>query len=175
MIRVFRQYFGGLLLLAGVLLLAPVTAGAAETGALGPNPAKAYKGDKCVEPADVMRREHMNFLLHQRGKTVKEGIRGKKYSLRQCIECHAVPDKMAGGERTVQPFCGECHKFAAVNIDCFQCHNNKPEKVKSSGALPTGHPTMNKKTSDGRSWKKKTLFAALDPIKQGSACNVQIR
>ncbi len=143
--------------------------------ALEPKPAPAYKGDKCVEPVDIMRREHMNYLLHQRGETVKQGIRGKKYSLRQCIECHAVPDKMAGGERTIQPFCSECHKFAAVTIDCFQCHNDKPEKVKTSGALPDGHPTMTKKSGVERSWKKKTLFAALDPVQQGGTCNVQLR
>ncbi|MDA0304717.1 MAG: hypothetical protein O3B76_00270 [Proteobacteria bacterium] len=154
------------------------------TSPWGPKPTKAFKGDKCVEPVDVMRRDHMNYLLHQRDETVQQGIRGKKYSLRQCIECHAVPDKQAGGERTVEPFCGECHKFAAVTIDCFQCHTNKPEKVKStealpSGPLPPGHPTMNKKTSNSTntgSWKKKTLFAALDPaLQQGSTCNVQVR
>jgi hypothetical protein len=38
-------------------------------------------GERCVEPNDVMRREHMDFLMHQRDDTVHAGIRGAKYSL----------------------------------------------------------------------------------------------
>jgi len=179
--RVFPLILGIILLLAGVLISAPETAGAGQAASFLPNPPKAFKGKECVEPVDVMRREHMNYLYHQRDETVQGGIRGNKYSLRECIECHAVPDKMAGGERTVRPFCGECHKFAAVNIDCFQCHTMKPENVKSSDAMPTGllppgHPTMNRKTAHSGGWKKKTLFAVLDPgTQQGSACNVDVR
>jgi|TARA_Y100000294_G_scaffold49381_1_gene46504 hypothetical protein len=181
--KVFTQILGIILLLAGVLAVAPETAGAGETASFPPKPVKAFKGKECVEPVDVMRREHMTFLYHQRDETVQGGIRGKKYSLRQCIECHAVPDQKAGGERTVRAFCGECHKFAAVTIDCFQCHTTKPEKVKvkSSVVMPTppllpGHPTMNKKTDRPGGWKKKTLFAALDPVpQQESICNADER
>ncbi len=118
-------------------------AGAAEgRNALGPNPAKAFKGEQCVEPADVMRREHMTFLKHQRDETLLEGIRGNKYGLNECIDCHATksPDVAGGKIRTVKPFCAECHKFAAVKIDCFECHtgaaNDKPKK---SSSLPIDH------------------------------------
>ncbi|MBL6932382.1 MAG: hypothetical protein ISR45_05490 [Rhodospirillales bacterium] len=111
------------LLLAVFAASAPATAG--QDGVPLPTPAKAFKGEKCVEPADVMRREHMEFLNHQRDETLREGIRGNKYSLQQCIDCHAVADpKIAGGKvRTLKPFCAECHSYAAVSLDCFSCHN----------------------------------------------------
>lgn len=90
-----------------------------------PTLAKAFKGDQCVEPADIMRRQHMTYLDHQRDETVREGIRGNKYSLQQCIECHATaaPDVAGGTVRTLKPFCAECHAYAAVSLDCFACHN----------------------------------------------------
>ena len=90
-----------------------------------PSPAKAFKGKQCVAPVDEMRREHMNFLDHQRDETMREGIRGNKYSLQQCIDCHATvdPEIQNGDVRTLEPFCAECHAYAAVSIDCFACHN----------------------------------------------------
>jgi hypothetical protein len=111
-----------------------------------PKPAKAFKGTQCVEPVDVMRRYHMNYLLHQRSETLREGIRGKKYSLYQCIDCHAVtsPDVMGGKVRTVKPFCAQCHKYAGVTIDCFECHTGaaSPAIKNSSSVLPEGHPKV---------------------------------
>ncbi len=108
----------------------------AEAEGPAPHPAKAFKGRQCVEPVEVMRRQHGKFLLRQRSETVRQGIRGGKYSLRQCIECHAVPDKQAAGARTVEPFCGACHQFAAAKIDCFQCHTTKPADAKVSDLAP---------------------------------------
>jgi len=176
----FSKIFGTALLLLGLLAGGPQTAAAGEVPM--PNPVKAFKGDKCVEPADVMRREHMDFLKHQRIETVHEGVRGKKYSLRGCIDCHAVPDEQAGGKRTARAFCSDCHKYAAVNIDCFQCHTTKPDDAKSAKAMPTGplppgHPIM-KTTSNTaeKSWKRKLLMAELLPdLSERNACNVQVR
>ncbi len=175
-------FVGVLLLGFGVSSAGAGSARATDDGSLFPHPVKAFKGDQCVEPVDVMRRNHWKYLKHQRDETVRQGIRGAKYSLRQCIECHAVPDKEAGGARTVRVFCGECHKFAAVNIDCFQCHTTKPENVKSSDAMPTGplppgHPTMNKAAS-GRDvpWTRKTPLADLGQVqKEGSPCDVRLQ
>jgi hypothetical protein len=88
------------------------------------------KSDKCVEPTDVMRRDHMEFLLHQRDETMHKGIRTKKYSLKECIECHANKDEEgkyipvnAEGE-----FCQSCHAYASVKLDCFECHATKPRQ-----------------------------------------------
>ena len=101
-----------------------------------PHPAKAIKGEQCVEPNDIMRRNHMTYLMHQRDETVIEGIRGKKYSLQQCINCHATidPEVEDGKVRTIKPFCAECHSYAAVKIDCFACHNPNLPLDKTSGA-----------------------------------------
>jgi len=107
-----------------------------------PNPAKAFKGEQCVEPTDVMRRNHFEFLKHQRDETLREGIRGNKYSLNECIDCHAVtsPDVAGGKVRTLKPFCAECHSYAAVSIDCFQCHSGAAQPgIGSQSALPADH------------------------------------
>lgn len=85
------------------------------------------EGDKCVEDTDYMRRNHMKLLNHHRDKTVHEGIRTKQHSLKGCIDCHATPN--ASGQKTVlgkDHFCQSCHVYAAVSIDCFQCHSSKP-------------------------------------------------
>lgn len=111
-----------------------------------PKPAKAFKGEQCVEPVDLMRREHMNLLKHQRDETLRDGIRGNRYSLNACIDCHATasPEIADGKVRTLQPFCAECHEYAAVTIDCFQCHTGAalPENNGQSSVLPADHPKV---------------------------------
>ncbi len=106
-----------------------------------PKTAKAYKGEQCVEPVETMRRYHMDYLMHQRDETMREGIRGKKYSLAKCIECHATKAAgVDGGQsagkdapRTIEPFCVTCHTYAAVTIDCFQCHTTSPPTKTRAG------------------------------------------
>ena len=43
-------------------------------------------------------------------------------------------------------FCSTCHNFAAVNIDCFECHADKPENTHYRHSLAEGdtphHPGM---------------------------------
>ncbi len=68
-----------------------------------------------------MRRNHMKLLMHQRGETVHRGIRTKKYSLKNCLTCHA-PEKPTADQSTPQHFCQSCHAYAGVRIDCFECH-----------------------------------------------------
>ena len=78
-------------------------------------------GEKCVEETSVMRKRHMDFLKHQRDDTVHGGIRGAKHSLAGCIECHAnAKDGAVLG--SPQHFCQGCHAYAAVKLDCFDCH-----------------------------------------------------
>lgn len=79
------------------------------------------KTEKCVEPKDVMLRDHMNFILHQRDETVHEGIRTTKHSLKNCIDCHA--DAKTGSVLGKDGFCASCHVYAAVKLDCFECHS----------------------------------------------------
>jgi hypothetical protein len=86
---------------------------------------KTFKGEECVEPEDVIRRNHMKFILHQRDKTMHQGIRTTKYSLKNCVNCHADPQTNSVlGENG---FCSTCHQYAAVSIDCFTCHTDKAE------------------------------------------------
>lgn len=91
----------------------------------------AVKGTKCVQPTDVMRRRHYEFLLRHRTETMHEGIRTKKYSLKECIQCH-VPQEgtTAAAENAGKGFfCQNCHVYAGVKVDCFECHSTKPEKT----------------------------------------------
>jgi predicted CXXCH cytochrome family protein len=118
---------------AWVLLayLTPVLAGDGRTPLPVVEPATA--GTQCVEPADVMRRNHMRFLEHQRDATVHGGVRGAKHSLKACIDCHASA-KTASVAAAGTDFCVSCHSYAAVRIDCFECHSSKSAKKLAQGA-----------------------------------------
>jgi len=94
----------------------------------GHDHAASASGEQCVEPEDVMRRNHMDFIKHQRDETMRNGIRTTKYSLKRCIECHAKEGD-DGETLTIKSpdhFCSGCHSYAAVSIDCFQCHASTP-------------------------------------------------
>ena len=83
------------------------------------------QGDKCVRDEEIMRRQHFEFILHQRDNTLRKGIRTSQYSLKNCVNCHADPKtKSVLGEKG---FCQECHSYAAVKIDCFSCHTDKAD------------------------------------------------
>ncbi|QKT04036.1 hypothetical protein HUS23_09515 [Ectothiorhodospiraceae bacterium 2226] len=88
-------------------------------------------GEECVEPTDVMRRDHPKFLLHIRDETVHGGIRGARHSLVECIDCHVQP--VGGNEpprySDPQHFCASCHVFTGVRVDCFQCHADRPARA----------------------------------------------
>lgn len=123
-----------------------------------PPRANTAKGDQCVEPTDVMRRDHMNFILHQRDKTMHKGIRTSKHSLKNCVECHADPktNSVLGKDG----FCESCHTHTAVSMDCFTCHTPSPAKKEASAgthlnnlapaafvpAASAGKPTANATT-----------------------------
>jgi len=89
------------------------------------------KGDQCVADTDFMRRNHMTMLEHQRDDTMLEGVRGNPYSLKDCVSCHAVDGEDAKPVTVASPrhFCRSCHDYAAVTIDCFQCHASRPDAV----------------------------------------------
>lgn len=87
------------------------------------------KGDQCVAPNAEMRRNHMEFILHQRDETVLKGIRTEPFSLSECVNCHAQNGAQGQAIRIDHPgqFCESCHAYAAVNIDCFSCHRAVPD------------------------------------------------
>ncbi len=135
------------LLLAGLFITLPLSLYA--QGDLPQVPkakAKATAEYGCVNPIDDMRKNHMDYLQHQRDETMRKGIRTEKYSLAKCVECHVSADN--NGEYAKfgesEHFCSSCHNYAAVSIDCFQCHNDKPESAypsqsSSTQSLPEGH------------------------------------
>jgi hypothetical protein len=105
--------------LVAALLLGVGAAGQAVLAA-GPSLDPARSGP-CVEDPKLMRRSHMEFLKHDRDDTVRRGIRTLKHSLAACVDCHAnaKDGRVLGSEKH---FCQGCHTYAAVKLDCFDCH-----------------------------------------------------
>ncbi len=118
------------ILTALILIIAPAQAGVPVPDI----PIPQGKGDKCVEETPFMRTDHMELLLHQRDETVHNGIRTKKHSLKECINCHVVKgdDNVAVSYKNPKHFCNSCHTYAAVKIDCFECHASRPGNHKIS-------------------------------------------
>jgi predicted CXXCH cytochrome family protein len=131
-----RRIISGVLAVLLVGLAYPVVA--EQDGGSGLLPViPEGRGDACVEETGFMRRNHMELLKHQRDETMLKGVRSKQHSLKECLDCHAVygPDAVAVTAASPEHFCRSCHDYAAVNIDCFQCHASRPEP----GKLPDNH------------------------------------
>ena len=117
--------------IAGFLVPVLLAAGLAVAGEDRPArvalPAiKIEKAGQCVAPAAEMRRDHMKMLVHQRDQTMHRGIRTTRHSLKGCIDCHASPktNSVLGKDG----FCASCHAYAAVRMDCFECHSSSPQR-----------------------------------------------
>ena len=98
---------------------------------------KADMLEQCVEPTEVMQKEHFGLLYHQMDKTVIKGIRTKDHSLANCIDCHVSYDDngTALPINSEGQFCQTCHVQTAVNIDCFTCHATVPRDKKVDNKL----------------------------------------
>jgi hypothetical protein len=114
-----------IVLLAGLLLPAMQVFG---EGSHVTKNSKAAKLDSCVAPTEIMRRNHMDFLKHERDETVREGIRGTRFSLAKCVACHASTDESGKSVPVTDKgeFCQTCHSYVAVELPCFQCHRTTP-------------------------------------------------
>jgi len=143
----FGQLSRQCLMVAGLVLALPAIAD--DTGPLAgvPKPrAKANPEFGCVRPEEDMRKHHMQYLLHHRDETLRQGIRTKQFSLAECVNCHITP-KADGqyarfGEK--EHFCSSCHTYAAVRIDCFECHRDTPDPEKiQEGAMANPHGDLN--------------------------------
>ena len=121
-----------LLIMAGLAAVA-----GSQLASAAPPVIKIEKPGQCVEPTELMRRDHMKLILHQRDQTVLRGIRTSKYSLKNCIDCHASPktNSVLGKEG----FCESCHTYAAVQMDCFECHSPSPRGPASANKPVAGH------------------------------------
>ncbi len=130
----FALLLGAWLALTALLLPSAGWADGSGFGAVAiPEPARPAQAENCVEPVDVMRREHMHLLLRQRDRTVIDGERDGKYSLVGCMDCHNPVTATGEAASYGDPdhFCSTCHSFASVEIDCFECHADR-----GYGALP---------------------------------------
>ncbi len=126
-----RSWVTGLLLM-GVFLVASAQeppCGSKDIACQVPIPVHPEaRGARCVESEDFMVRNHMNLILHQRDLTMHNGIRTPKYSLKECVGCH-VQQRPNGSYIAINDpgqFCQSCHSYAAVQIDCFECHATTP-------------------------------------------------
>lgn len=123
--------------LIAVLIASAVAAAAVRTFAGNstppPHPPKG-QGEHCVADTDFMRRNHMKMLLNHRTEAVQLGLRTPQYDLKGCVTCHAVAgsDGRPVSYESSQHFCKSCHNYAAVSIDCFECHASRPEPGKTA-------------------------------------------
>ena len=138
--------------LLGWLAVTQAVAGEVESSGFGavviPQPGKPANATACVEPVEIMRREHMNLLMHQRDETVLDGERDSKYSLVGCMDCHNPVQNAQTVIRYPDPqhFCAGCHLYASVQIDCFECHADrslgKIQQGQLDGLLEGGGGTL---------------------------------
>lgn len=128
---------GAVVLTTAALAWAGADAQPKAGGAPKPVITKAAKGERCVEDTDYMRRNHMNLLLVHRDRTVLQGIRTKQHSLKGCIDCHAS-ETTGSVAAAKDDFCVSCHSYAAVKIDCFECHSTKPQGAPAMQARTGG-------------------------------------
>jgi hypothetical protein len=125
--RPLRNIFAAILLLGGAALW-----GSAQAGDAGrtpsPQPPRG-QGEHCVANTDFMRRNHMKMMMAHRQDVLHEGVRTPQFNLSGCVNCHAVKgeDGQPVSFASPQHFCRSCHTYAAVKIDCFECHNSRPE------------------------------------------------
>jgi hypothetical protein len=116
------------LLVSGAALV--LSSAAMSESAVVTKGSKAAEGGECVAETQDMRRNHMEYLKHDRDAVVHKGIRDSQYKLSECVDCHAAKDDHGqalpvNGEGQ---FCDSCHNYTAVSITCFQCHSKVPEE-----------------------------------------------
>jgi len=127
------------LLAVAVAAVAGAATGAdADSASRVPKPAvtPAAPG-KCVEATPFMLRNHMELLKHHRDRTVHEGIRTTQHSLANCVNCHASKEtgRVTGSK---DAFCEGCHRYAAVTLDCFECHTDRRAAGVAAAGAATG-------------------------------------
>ena len=115
MMRIAAGIVAATLVLAGV-----ADAGEKQSGRVAVPAIKIERGEACVAPTGEMRRNHMKMLLHQRDRTMRQGLREPRFSLKNCVDCHA--SQKTGSVLGKEGFCSSCHAYAAVSMDCFECH-----------------------------------------------------
>ena len=125
-------------LLQSVLMMAALLAAPSFAQGLLPSIPQAL-GEPHPEGNEYWRINHPALLSHSRDETVLEGIRDVDASIKTCVACHAVegPDAAPVTIASPEHICRTCHEYVAVKIDCFQCHNSRPEEADWAAVLPS--------------------------------------
>ncbi|NNJ94103.1 MAG: hypothetical protein HKP57_05110 [Halobacteria archaeon] len=136
--------YGLKILLLSLLLGAavPASAGGSLLPVIPEAQARVSETQGCVEPVDDMRKNHMEYILHQRDETMYQGIRTRQHSLNECINCHVSDAPDAPRASSEEHFCNSCHTYAAVRIDCFQCHADRPVSTAQKLSQPGGGESL---------------------------------
>ncbi len=97
-------------------------------------------GEHCVADTGFMRRNHMTLLRHERDDTLHLGVRRAEFALPRCLACHAVTGADGTPVSYADPrhFCRTCHAYAAVSVDCFECHSSLPERSEQTASSVAG-------------------------------------
>ena len=112
--------FGGLFLFLVAALFFPRHEVSAEKMLGSSSGAVVADSSKCIASTPYMRANHMRILNEWRKSAVREGKRlyvapnGSRFqkSLNTCLGCHARN----------RFFCFNCHTYANVKPDCWNCH-----------------------------------------------------
>ena len=127
--------------MSGALAASAADDPAAGSASRVPKPVVAISAPgQCVEDTQFMLRNHMELLKHHRDQTVHQGVRTTQHSLANCVACHASKEtgRVTGSK---DAFCESCHRFAAVSLDCFECHSDRsPAGIATNAAPPGGVP-----------------------------------
>ena len=115
-----------------ILLVTPTTFSHDDQTHVLVGKSKADLLESCVEPTDIMRKKHYEFLYRQRDLSEIDGIRTINHSLANCIDCHVSRDEKGNFIPINEEgqFCYTCHVETATNIDCFACHASVPRHNK---------------------------------------------
>ena len=98
---------------------------------------------QCVEPTDLMRRDHMELLKHQRDKTMHEGIRTHAAQPQRLHDLPCQPEDRQRYRRN-GGFCQSCHAYAAVKLDCWDCHRQPKPRPRRPRSAESGHERQNR-------------------------------
>jgi hypothetical protein len=92
-----------------------------------------------------------------------QGIRTPQFALEECINCH-VPENTEVRAGNPEHFCSSCHTYAAVKVDCFQCHADRPVKQTSFHPLTSGRmPHHGSDISKQEGLAEETLLVLTNP------------
>lgn len=125
-------------LIIATVVLFGLSVGIANAGSVYPDVPKAT-GEAHSEGNEYWRVNHMDLLRHDRDATVHDGERDTIASLSECVTCHAVngADAKPVTIKSEDHFCRVCHDYAAVKVDCFQCHNSLPADLGEASLMFT--------------------------------------